>query len=55
MGARKGTLAAFVGCDDADLVRRMVPDLETFAQHIVHLGPVSSGHAVKVRGVCVNL
>ena len=54
MGARKGTLAAFVGCDDADLVRRMVPDLETFAQHIVHLGPVSSGHAVKVRGVCKN-
>ena len=55
MGARKGTLAAFVGCDDADLVRRMVPDLETFAQHIVHLGPVSSGHAVKVRGVCGNV
>jgi len=54
-GARKGTLAAFVGCNSPDVVRNTVPDIETFAQNIVHLGPVSAGHAVKAINNALNV
>jgi len=54
-GARKGTLASFVGGDDAETVKRMVPIIETFSQHIVHLGPVGAGHAVKAINNAMNV
>ena len=54
-GARKGTLAAFVGCDDAEVMKSIVPDLETFAGHIVHLGPAGAGHAVKAINNAMNV
>jgi 3-hydroxyisobutyrate dehydrogenase len=53
-GAKSGKLAAFVGGADED-VRRVVPALETFADNIVHLGPVSSGHAVKAINNAMNV
>ena len=54
-GAAKGTLASFVGCDDVAVVKRMVPDIETFSAHIVHLGPVGAGHAVKAINNAMNV
>jgi len=54
-GARKGTLASFVGGDSDDIVKDMVPLIETFSQHIVHLGPVGAGHAVKAINNAMNV
>lgn len=54
-GARGGTLASFVGCDDDAVVKGMVPDLESFSGHIVHLGPVGAGHAVKAINNAMNV
>ena len=54
-GARKGTLASFVGGNDDATVKQMVPIIETFSQHIVHLGPVGAGHAVKAINNAMNV
>ncbi len=54
-GARKGTVSSFVGGDDHETVKRIVPLIETFSQHIVHLGPVGAGHAVKAINNALNV
>jgi 3-hydroxyisobutyrate dehydrogenase len=45
-GAEAGTLTVMVGGAD-EQVARVRPLLQHFGQHIVHVGPVGAGHAVK--------
>lgn len=53
-GAAKGTVAAFVGCDDEDVVANVLPEIGAFAKNIVHLGPASAGHATKAINNVMN-
>ena len=46
-GARKGTLTIMVGGDEAD-VAVCLPVLRVVGEHVVHVGPVGSGHVAKL-------
>jgi len=45
--AEKGTLSAMVGGDQEEL-HKVTPVLDLMMGKVVHIGPVGSGHAVKV-------
>jgi len=45
--AEEGRLNAFVGSDDATLAR-LRPLLESWAENIIHVGPVGNGHKIKL-------
>ena len=53
-GAAKGTVAAFVGCDDEAVVRGVRGPISSFARNIVHLRPAGCGHAVKAINNAMN-
>lgn len=53
-GAAKGTVAAFVGCDDDAVVDGVRGPISSFARNIVHLGPAGCGHAVKAINNVMN-
>jgi 3-hydroxyisobutyrate dehydrogenase len=46
-GVAAGTLALMIG-GDAKVLARAKPFLTPFAQHLFHLGPLGSGHAMKL-------
>jgi len=46
-GVAAGTLALMIG-GDAKVLGRVKPLLNAFAQHLFHLGPLGSGHAMKL-------
>lgn len=46
-GARNGTMTMMLG-GDANIIAKMQPMLEDIAKTIVHVGPVGSGHAIKI-------
>jgi len=46
-GVAAGTLALMIG-GDANVLQRVKPSLNAFAQHLFHLGPLGSGHAMKL-------
>jgi len=45
-GAKAGTLATFIGGEDAD-VERVRPWIAAYANHVTHMGPVGSGQVAK--------
>ena len=52
--AQAGTIQALVGADD-DLFAEIEPLIETWASAIVHVGPVGSGHRMKLINNLVSL
>ena len=54
-GAAKGTVAAFVGCDNETIFEQTRELISTFARKIVYLGPASSGHATKSVNNVLNV
>lgn len=46
-GADEGTLALFIG-GDKEVLEKARPALETFTRKLLHLGPPSAGHAMKL-------
>jgi len=53
VGAQAGELVFMVGGADEDL-GRIRPLLDAMGKHIFHLGPVSSGHAMKCINNCIT-
>jgi hypothetical protein len=45
--AEEGRLNAFVGADDSTL-KQLRPLIETWAENIIHVGPVGAGHKMKL-------
>ncbi len=46
-GAKAGTLTAMLG-GDQEVVHRVLPYISLFCKNVTHVGPVGSGHALKV-------
>ena len=49
-GAKAGTLTAMLG-GDQEMVQRVLPYISLFCKNVTHVGPVGSGHALKVSSV----
>ena len=45
--AEQGLLNTFVGSDDKTL-KEVLPIIETWAENIIHVGPIGSGHKIKL-------